>query len=189
MAAADKLQLASDPSKAINISTGREPSQEQARYHISSSLSRRGSLWPQTFGSQMDNKIFPSSPRSRRCSGNFDERYSGSFNRNSDSIKDAVAQCRADSDLTEPLLGREKTEGALSPEKYDTIEGDLEANRRVDGALSNTRSSESSPLRGTGGDQGSFGDLDKKEDAVPAGSSFLQATLNGVNVLAGIICA
>lgn len=174
-------------STSINIPTKKEAGGESVGYHVSS-LSRRGPLWPQSFGSQMDNKIYSSSPKSRCGSGIIDTLSAGSNDYgNFDSIRGGVARDGIDSDLTEPLLRKDGGENCPSPKSSRRHSEDLEASRRINANLLSTRSSGSfRPTAGLG-DQAVGGDYGHEEDAVPSGSSFLQAALNGVNVLAGMM--
>ncbi|CAM6108029.1 unnamed protein product [Calypogeia fissa] len=178
-------QQSNASSKSIAIPTTKEADEEPVGYHVSSSLSRRGPLWPQTFGSQMDAKICSSSRR-RSGSGLVDTQYVGSPVHTSDSIRGVAAADGTDSDLTEPLLGRNGDDKAPSWKKSGSTEEDLEASYRMNWDSLSTRGSEPSHLSGGPGNQASFGDPERQEEEVHSGSSFLQATLNGVNVLAGV---
>ncbi|CAM6112242.1 unnamed protein product [Calypogeia fissa] len=99
----------------------------------------------------MDAKICSSSRR-RSGSGLGDTQYVGSPGHNSDLIRGAAAADGADSDLTEPLIGRDgddkASDKAPSWKKSGSVEEDLEASYRMNWDSLSTRGSESSHLSG-----------------------------------------
>ncbi|BBN05996.1 solute carrier family 32 (vesicular inhibitory amino acid transporter) [Marchantia polymorpha subsp. ruderalis] len=159
-------RLAQADAIPIKASFGRSPS---ALSRVSSSLSRRGALWPQSFERQMEiySRSLSGKYREEVCDANLNGDSISADQLDADSKESVLLHSKWDDPLKEPLLrsASARTSGKLGYSRSRSIKEDeqsLVANEAAD--------------------------VREEDDKVLVGgeSSFVQACLNGTNVLAGV---